>query len=246
MYTLGLVSVSFRQHTPREILEAMRATPLTCIEWGSDVHVPPERATEIATLQAEYGITCSSYGTYFRLGVSSLTDLPQYLQAAKTLGTNIVRLWCGDHNSEDYTETERNALFAESRAAAKIAAENGVILCMECHNHTYTNRKGAAMELMQAVASPHFRMYWQPNQYRDTAENLAYAELLAEFTEHLHVFCWRGDEKFPLCDGADLWKRYLRCFPNDKTLLLEFMPDDRLETLVAEAETLLKIAGGNA
>ena len=39
-YKLGLVSVSFRQHTPKEILEAVKAAGLSCIEWGSDVHAP--------------------------------------------------------------------------------------------------------------------------------------------------------------------------------------------------------------
>ena len=70
-YTLGLVSVSFRRHTPREILEAVRAAGLACIEWGSDVHAPCTDETalrRIAAMQAEYGIVCSSYGTYFRLG----------------------------------------------------------------------------------------------------------------------------------------------------------------------------------
>ena len=37
---LGLVSVSFRGHTPREILEEMKKVGLSCIEWGSDVHAP--------------------------------------------------------------------------------------------------------------------------------------------------------------------------------------------------------------
>ena len=60
-YNLGLVSVSFRQHSPREILEAVKETQLSCIEWGSDVHAPCndiKRLREIATLQKEYGIYC--------------------------------------------------------------------------------------------------------------------------------------------------------------------------------------------
>ena len=39
-YHLGVVSVSFRQHTPEEILEATRAAGLSYIEWGSDVYAP--------------------------------------------------------------------------------------------------------------------------------------------------------------------------------------------------------------
>ena len=243
-YNLGLVSVSFRGHSPEEILEAMKTCGLTCIEWGSDVHCPPEKAAEIAKLQKAYGIDCCSYGTYFKLGTTPMPELQSYLDAAKTLGTSIVRLWCGDKNSEIYTEDEKNILFALCKEAAAIAQRNDVILCMECHNNTYTNRKEGALELMQAVDSPHFRMYWQPNQYRTEEENLAYARLMSPYTEHLHVFNWKGKERYPLWDARELWKQYLSCFVGEKTLLLEFMPDNDINTLPEEAKALQEIAGG--
>ena len=83
MHRLGLVSISFRKHAPREILQAMREVGLTEIEWGSDVHAPPEKAAEIARLQAEFGINCSSYGTYFTLGKTPLSELERYIAAAQ-------------------------------------------------------------------------------------------------------------------------------------------------------------------
>ena len=84
-YKSGLVSVSFRQNTPKEILEAASAAGLSCIEWGSDVHAPchdDERLKQIAALQKEYGIECSSYGTYFYLGCMALGELRDYIRAA--------------------------------------------------------------------------------------------------------------------------------------------------------------------
>ncbi len=122
-----------------------------------------------------------------------------------------------------------------------MAKKEGVTLCMECHNHTYTNTKEAAYELMQSVHSENFRMYWQPNQYKTDDENKAYAKLLAPYTVNLHVFNWKGKEKYPLADAKDIWKEYLSCFESNKTLLLEFMPDGKLETLAREAESLKEI-----
>ena len=55
-YTLGMVSVCFRGHSPKDILAAARAAGLSCIEWGSDVHAPcrdTARLCEIAALQKE-------------------------------------------------------------------------------------------------------------------------------------------------------------------------------------------------
>lgn len=240
-YHLGLVSVSFRNHQPEEILSAMNACGLTYIEWGSDVHCPPERAPEIAALQKEYSISCCSYGTYFKFGVTPIEELPAYIEAAKVLGTDVLRLWCGPKNSEDFTEEEKQALFALCKQAAALAEQSGVTLCMECHNNTYTNRKEGALELMQAVNSPHFRMYWQPNQYREVEENLAYAEAIAPYTTHLHVFNWKNKEKYPLKDAIGLWKEYLSFFEGEHTLLLEFMPDGLIETLPIEADALKEI-----
>ena len=48
---LGLCSISFRKHTPEEILRAMKEVGLSVIEWGSDVHCSPEKAEELAALQ---------------------------------------------------------------------------------------------------------------------------------------------------------------------------------------------------
>ena len=71
--SIGVVSVSFRDKSEEEILSAARAAGLSFIEWGSDVHAPCndiEKLKRISELQGAYGISCSSYGTYFRLGVT--------------------------------------------------------------------------------------------------------------------------------------------------------------------------------
>ncbi len=252
MYQLGLVSISFRRHTPEQILAAAKLAGLSCIEWGSDVHAPwdqPERLEEIARLQKEEEISCSSYGTYFRLGKDDVTTLSGYFQAAKCLGTRILRLWCGTKGSEEYTDCQLQELYDQCRQAAALAEEDGMILAMECHNGTLTDRKEAALALMEAVGSPAFRMYWQPNQWRSQQENLAYARLLAPYTTHIHVFNWDCPEgqlvKYPLEESVALWQQYLAQIPGQRALLLEFMPDDRLETLQTEADALRKIAGAD-
>ncbi len=240
-YDLGLVSITFRDKTPTEILNAMKAAGLNVIEWGSDVHCPIEKAKEIAELQREYDIKCCSYGTYFRLGVTPLEELKGYIAAAKILGTDVLRLWCGDKDSENYTEAEKESLFEQCKAAAQLAEKENVTLCMECHNYTYTNSLQGAKELMQAVNSEHFKMYWQPNQFKSFEENLNYAKAISPYTRHIHVFKWRGQKKYSLKEGIAEWKAFLECFKAAHSLLLEFMPDNKIETLKTEAEALREI-----
>ena len=245
-YKLGLVSVSFRDHDPRTIIEAARAAGLSCIEWGSDIHAPcrgAERLREIAALQAEYGIACSSYGTYFRLGETPAEELEDYIQAAKLLGTDILRLWCGRKSGKDMTDAEKNGFFEVCRRAADIAENSGVILCMECHRGTFTEDPCDAVCLMEAVNSPHFRMYWQPFQWQSAEQNIENAKKIAPFAEHIHVFNWKGDRKLPLADSVGEWQEYIKVFSTPRTLLLEFMPNGTLEELAAETAALRAIIG---
>ena len=246
-YNLGLVSVSFRQHSPKEILEAVKEAGLVCIEWGSDIHAPcdnNERLMEIAALQKEYGIFCSSYGTYFRFGETPIEELESYIQAAKILGTKILRLWCGTKSGKNMTVEAQNPLFESCKKAAEIAKANGVTLCMECHRGTFTEDPDDAVRLMETVNSPHFRMYWQPFQWQNVDENIINAKKIEPYAEHIHVFNWRGKEKLPLGEAVEEWQSYLKQFSKPRTLLLEFMPDNEISTLPLEAETLRTIIGG--
>ena len=246
-YQLGLVSISFRKHTPEEIIQAVKAAGLSCIEWGSDVHAPckdTDRLQSIAALQKEYGIECSSYGTYFNLETHSLNDLPDYIAAAGILGTNTLRLWGGTRKGADMTVEELSAFTNTCRRAAAMAEEAGVILCLECHMRSVTETPDYAASLMEAVNSSHFRMYWQPFQWLDTEGSLAVAKAVAPYARHIHVFNWRGGDRFPLLDAVEDWKAYLTAFTTPRTLLLEFMPDDRMESLPNEADALRRIIGG--
>ena len=243
-YTLGLVSVSFRDRTPEEILQAMQKAGLTVIEWGSDIHAPctdTARLAEIAALQKEYGITCCSYGTYFKFGKTSLDELENYIAAAKVLGTDVLRLWCGRKSGAEMAEEERLALLAECRSAAEIAKRHGVTLCMECHQKTFTERAEDAVWLMRAVNSPHFKMYWQPFQWQTGEENVQNAQRIAPYATHVHVFNWKGEDKLPLALAKAEWRAYLKHFPTPRTLLLEFMPNGTLDELSAEAAALKQI-----
>ena len=246
-YRLGLVSVSFRNHTPENILSAMRDAGLSVIEWGSDVHAPAydrEKLLEIAELQKKYGIECSSYGTYFEFGKNSLDELPAYIEAAKILGTDILRLWCGNKSGYNMTDGEREELFALCKAAAKVAEESGVTLCMERHEKSFTERGEDALLLMNTVNSPSFRMYWQPALALSPEENVELAKMLSPFTENIHVFNYHDGARHTLFEVVDTWRAYLREFSTPRTLLMEFLPDNRLETLKTEADALREMCCG--
>ena len=244
MLSCGLVSVSFRSLDVREILSLCQQAGLSLVEWGSDIHAPckdAERLEWIACLQRETGVSCSSYGTYFRLGIHPVEELKDYIRAAKMLGTRVLRIWCGDRDYGDMSVEERQIIIEQGKRAADMAEREGVVLCAECHPKTFTVCLEGALALMHGVNSPAMRMYWQPNQYVSFEENCAYAKAIAPYVYNLHVFHWEGKNKYPLADGASRWTTYLSCFQPDCTLLLEFMPDDLPQTLPREADTLRRL-----
>ncbi len=245
----GLVSVSFRGHTPREILEAAAACGLAAIEWGSDVHAPCTdmvRLTDIANMQAAFGLCTSSYGTYFRVGVHTPAGILPYIEAARTLGTDTLRVWCGDRGQAAYDGAATAALLRDCEALVRIAEREGVTLATEFHHGTYTDSPEGVLSIRDAVASSHLLTYWQPNQFRSHEENRAMAAAVAPLTVRLHVFHWQGNVKYPLAKGIHLWQDYLSCFGDTHYALLEFMPDGRLETLPQETQALEILLGGRS
>ena len=244
MFYPGLVSISFRDHSAKKLILTAHKLGLNFIEWGSDIHAPyndPTQLDNIAVLQTQYGVSCCSYGTYFRLGHAPTSELLYYIHAAKKLGTNILRLWAGRKKASDCTEAERKHLFQQCKEAAALAEQYDVIICLECHRRSYTETKEGALELMQEINSPNFRMYWQPNPDISLEDNLDYVTALSPYITHVHVFNWSADLRYPLEDGMDAWKQYLSVLSGEHHLLLEFMPDDRIQSLAGEAEALLEL-----
>ena len=242
MFDLGVVSISFRDKSPAEILAAAKAAGLSCVEWGSDVHAPcrqPEKLREIAALQEQYGISCCSYGTYFRVTRNQPEEILPYIEAARILGTDVLRIWCGLTGFHE--ETEKAEIYARARKLAQIAAQESVTLCLECHPGTMTDCKEGALAMMEAAGSDHFKLYWQPNQYKTEEENRQYIQSLKPWLTHVHVFQWAGPEKYPLADGKEIWKQYLSLLGGPRKLLFEFMPDGKIETLSREADALREI-----
>ena len=141
------------------------------------------------------------------------------------------------------TADERKTLLSLCKEAAAIAGSNAVTLCLECHKKTFTENPDDAVWLMNAVDSPHFRMYWQPFQWQSAEQNTENAKKIAPYAKHIHVFNWKETEKLPLENAVALWQSYLKAFSTPRTLLLEFMPGGSIGELAKEANALKIIVG---
>lgn len=256
MWKTGVCSISFRKYTIQQIIDAAAAAGLDGIEWGGDVHVPAGDTAAAAAVRAATeaaGLTCLSYGGYYRLGSSTPEEFDGLLACAEVLGVRDVRIWAGSKDAGELSAEEWDALVAEAKTCAAKAQEKGLVLSLECHNWTLTNDWHFAVKFVEQVASPALRMYWQPNQRRDEVYDLEALRQLADCVTNVHVFSWKynagfpansENDKLPLAAHTEEWQKRLTVMAErlpadeDHAFILEFMHDDRIESLAETAATL--------
>lgn len=244
MKTCGLVSISFRQHSVEEIIKAAKNAGLSYIEWGSDVHVPQgdaEKAIAVKEMMEQAGLKTSSYGSYYKLGQNQ--DILPFLETAKLLGTDIIRVWAGTKGSALTSEEERKALTSEAKEISKKASKFGIKIDFEYHPNTLTDDADSAVRLIKEVDEPNCGIYWQPNYQLTEEANLAAAQKVLPYVDVLHVFYWSSDYKRLFMEqGKDEVLKYLKVFKDkDVYKLLEFVPEDKIEYLPKEAEVLFEL-----
>src|SRR5690554_2417803 len=103
----GLVSITFRQLSPREIVSLVKKSGLEGIEWGGDVHVPHGNlsvARDVAIMTEEEGLSVAAYGSYYRVGCEGQDDVPNFeevLETALELKAPLIRVWAGNKGSHE-------------------------------------------------------------------------------------------------------------------------------------------------
>lgn len=231
----GLVSVTFRQLAPDEIIALVVAHGLRAVEWGGDVHVPVGDlvvAREVGRRCVDAGIAVEAYGSYYR----GTGDFGPVLETALALGASRVRVWAGELGSGD--ETDRVGVVDGLRRAGELAAGAGVELAVEYHAGTLTDTLSSALELFAAV--PALKAYWQPPVGSSLQDALAAVPALAPVTAH--VFSWDDSgRRLPLADRADLWRPVLASLatlPGTRYALLEFVRDDHPRAFAEDAAVL--------
>jgi sugar phosphate isomerase/epimerase len=247
-FTPGLVSVTFRQLPPAEIVDLCVRAGLRAIEWGGDVHVPPGDlgcAAEVRRMTADAGLSVAAYGSYLRLGeYETPASFEAVIETARALGAPSVRVWAGKRGSAQADDDYRRGVAEDALYLAGLAAKAEIFVCYEYHAETLTDTDASALELLRATHHPAIYTLWQPPHGLDVDARCASLVGVLRDLKYVHVFHWpqRG-ERVPLAAGAAGWLRYLRILREHGRacpLLLEFVRDDDPAQLLADATTLHK------
>ncbi|NSW52068.1 MAG: TIM barrel protein [Anaerolineae bacterium] len=245
----GLVSITFRQLSPLDILRLAKQAGLEAIEWGGDVHVPHGNrriASAVGRMTREEGISPLCYGSYYRAGIVNGLEFSAVLESALALGAPAIRIWAGRLGSADASLADREAVTADIIRVVRLAAGEGVRIVLEYHSQTLTDTVDSAIDLLHACGADAPGCLWQPPVGSSLAMNLASIEKIRPWFAHSHVFSWHVDdrgavERLAFASRADDWRQYFQkmsAMPGDHAALLEFVRDDAAEQLLQDARDL--------
>lgn len=241
---IGLTSVTFRQLRCEKIIRLAQESGASCIEWGGDIHVTnAEVAGRVREQCAQAGLKVRSYGSYYRVGSGETERFRQLCEITKALGAEVIRVWLGEKGSARTSPEEAEALAAEGRALAQIAAEYGVTVASEFHKNTYNDTGETCLRFLAQCGRENMKTYWQPMYGGHDLENL---RAVFPYTEVAHLFYWNpsGSRRYPLRKGEQAMRLFLQelkagGFQGD--LLLEFVRRDSPRQFKADMQLLQRL-----
>ena len=250
MNKIGVCSITFRNLSIQELIEATKRANLDAIEWGSDVHVIPndvEHAKKVGDLTKKAGLDVSSCGTYYRVGIENKYSFEEILECAIALRAKDIRVWAGRRGSREVESAYFDAVVEDSRRIAQLASDVGIRVSYEYHGKTLTDTVDSALRLLKAVNHENIYIYWQPAINLDVKTRLSNIKAIAPYLTNIHVFNWKKIDRLPLKTGIVEWKRYFEEISQSPSLidsryyLLEFVKEDSLDQFFEDAEALIKI-----
>lgn len=252
----GLVSITFRQLNPGQIIDLVNQANDRIIEWGGDSHVPHgdvKTAETVGRQTREAGLEVSCYGSYYRLGLAGFdpgngaAKYPEFaavLDSAVALGAPLIRVWAGRGDSATMDEKTRREAEEDALLIAEQAHAHGIGIAYEYHTKTLTDEIGSALRLLEATAHPAISTLWQPPNDQPESTILESLESVLPRLSNVHVFHWifpgGQRERRPLREGSERWMSYLKKLqalpPRD--YLVEFVKDDAIEQYLDDAACL--------
>lgn len=248
MINTGLVSVTFRQLSPEEIVKLLEKAGLDAVEWGGDIHVPHGdfgRAEEVRKISSAGGIKIAAYGSYYRAGChdEKVGSFEGVLKTAVSLEAPTIRIWAGNKGSGEADEEWWKRVIEDSSAAAELAAKEGITVSFEFHRNTLTDNAKAAKRLIEGIGHPNIRSYWQPPIGESVEERIAGLDTVEPWLSNIHAYYWNDVERRPLSEGCEEWKLYLEKaarISGQHYILMEFVKNDSPEQFLEDAAVLKK------
>ena len=265
----GICSITLKSLSPEELIDFGVTNRLSAIEWWADGHVLPgeeKHAAKVGHMTREAGLRVSSYGSYYRVGVSEAEEMPfeDVLESAVALGAPTIRVWAGNKNREEADPSTVAGVISDTCRIADLAARHGISVTFEFHGGTLTNSNANALRFAEEVPHPNVFFSWQPPNGFTQEHSVQGLNAMLSRLMTLHCFHWTigsyeknlVDEthreliwptdyyRHPLAEGRERWQAYLqsvRTSGRDHCVLLEFVANDSLHQAREDAAVLVDL-----
>ena len=270
MIKAGICSVTLPKHSIEEVLQVAVKAGLQGVEWGGNGHVPHgdiDCARRVRELTAKAGLEVSSYGSYYRAGVSEAAGLSfqRVLDSAVALGAPTIRVWAGDRDTTDADEAFVQSVIDDTIRIAELAADHKISITFEFHGGTLSDRNETAVQFSDQIRHPNVFFSWQPPHGYALDHCLEGLRGLLPRLSTVHLYHWTigsyeknclnetirplvyPDDYYrhPLADGADRILAYCEAVQSsdrDHFMLLEFVKGDSVEQAVADGKFIVECA----
>ena len=252
MIRTGICSITFRKKSPEEIVALVAKAKLDGIEWGGDVHAPPDsppsvlarirRATEDA------GLAVSSYGSYHNVvkAEDHPRSFPPILDAAEALGTRTIRIWCGGGDSDKANDYMFQLAAERTAELAEMAAKRDMTLAFEFHRGGLTDTVPTTIRLLKMINRPNVKSYFQVYDRGGATTPREEIKELLPHLQNVHCHYIEGGKLQPLENGKEFWASLVGVLKQnrfDGFVLIEFVLNDDPESFLRDAATLRKMVG---
>lgn len=248
----GLVSITFRQLSPRKIIDLVSKSGLKAIEWGGDIHVPhgeTSLARDVGNITRDEGLNVAAYGSYYRVGCEGRENASCFedvLATALELKAPSIRVWAGNKGSDMADKYWWDKVIKDSIRIADMAERENINISYEYHGNTLTDTLQSTQRLMKGVAHGNLSSYWQPLPHHNIKNRLDGLEQILPWLGNIHVFQWLSGERMPLEDGSKEWSQYLELINSILEIryaLIEFVKNDSEEQFLQDAKVLKQWIG---
>lgn len=189
---LALCTISDTDRAVEEVFRIAADTGYDGVEvWGKEPHIGDgsEAVTaSIARTASDLSLDIATYGSYLVAGGDSFRDEYEHeLAVAERLGADLLRVWPGESEYGNCTESEWEAAVEDLSLLADRAAAANIAVTVEKHEGRLSDTKEGARRLVETVDHPNCGLNWQPLFHMDESELLAEAERLAPLSNNVHM-----------------------------------------------------------
>jgi len=197
----GLCTITCKDKSIFQTIDIAKQIGAEGIEiWAKPPHIQyPLNKNELLKIK-DYAllkkIEICALGSYFNAGCDVYINetkitFDQMIQGAELLGTNLIRIWAGEKNYEDYSEEEIDNIIENINHTAKTAQKSSITIVIERHSKTITNQWDNIKDIFNRIKSDNVFLNYQiprPASKQDyELKSIADYSSLLSISRHAHL-----------------------------------------------------------